>query len=139
MGLRRRYEVYVLLDEDRVIRYVGCTQNPEQRRTAHLYDVEKNGLLYQTYRVFGYDREEAAAAEKELIRTLYLLGHDLLNKINEEVRQERTAPEIYRKGEFYDGTFLERIEVIVRKGRFKENELTQAEKMILDGILRKFE
>jgi len=81
MSVPYRYEVYVLLDENRDIKYVGCTRNPNHRRKEHKSPGSGNShLTYETWQVYGTDEMEALAAERELIRTLYALGFELQNE-----------------------------------------------------------
>ena len=139
MGLQKRWEVYVLLDEERAIQYVGCTGNPEQRRTAHLYSVDKNMWIYETYQVYD-SREEAAAAERELIVSLTTGGERLQNHIGreivDEVRKRRERGMSERKDSSY---YVARLKVILEMREQIGKQLKEVDIALLEMILRKLE
>jgi predicted GIY-YIG superfamily endonuclease len=147
--LRRRYEVYVLLDDERMVRYVGCTRNPDKRRKEHLRGARTSRLVYETYEVFGEDKKTALAAEQSLIRTLLLLGHDLLNvaiyKSEEEKEEEARLrnSEIRRRerirgGMRGDNDSLDAAEKIIRRGERQGKWISEEEWKFLEKILEKF-
>jgi len=142
MGLRKRYEIYVLLDEDREVRYVGCTKNPDKRRKAHYKTEGREDLVYETYEVYGFDREEAERAEQSLIRMLVMLGHDLLNVTmieDREKRQQRLQRrrEI-RKSQVEDDRSLRIAERVIRRGERSGGSISNIDFDLLKRILEKF-
>lgn len=142
MGLKKRYEVYVLLDEDREVRYVGCTRNPDKRRRAHYLTPGREDLVYETYEVYGFDRAEAEKAEQSLIRMLVMLGHDLLNVTmieDERERQQRLERrKEVRKSRVEDNRNLSIAEKVIRRGERSGGSISSIDFDLLKRILEKF-
>jgi hypothetical protein len=142
MILKKRYEVYVLLDGDRNIKYVGCTNNPERRRGVHSHTAGREKLIYETFQIFGSDRDEAATVEKGLIKILYLLGYDLLNHLGEEtldlLKEMPKIPKTSKKDE--DREFLiDRLQMTLLKRKKHKYARIRDICVALRGILSDLE
>lgn len=139
MGLQKRYEVYVLLDGERVIKYVGSTGNPQQRKTAHLYSFDKHMLMYETYQVYD-KKEDAQAAERELIVKLTAAGEKLLNHIGleimDEVRIRGKEVMMEDSDAFY---YVDRLKFILEKKEKQGKRLKDVDIALLEMIFRKLE
>jgi len=143
--LGNKWEVYVLLDEDRVIRYVGCTGNPEQRRESHILSAERSNLDYETFEIFE-DEKLAKAAEKNLTKILYILGSHLMNIQNTKSVEKEIS--VDPRSEFWDKIeklireeedfYFRKIQIILEREKRRPGRLTDEEKSLIDSIMRKF-
>lgn len=134
-----RYEVYVLLDSENEIRYVGCTKNPRQRKVAHLYSFDKKDLVYETYDIYK-DGASAREAERELIISLTLAGSSLLNHMGLEILDEID----YRRRNLKSGKsnfnlYSKRLRNILEAGERQNFNLEEIYLALLELILKKLE
>jgi len=71
------YKVYVLLDENRVVMYVGCSVSPERRIRQHMKDkfLFKKFVILKEYK----RKREALIAENAIIRFIESTGGLIYN------------------------------------------------------------